>query len=170
MLDLPELTKIPDDAVSQVPELFKIFKRDFIDNITYFMAYPVVVPRPKEGEKYPEIFWHIISRQERKGSRSSDSRGIDYERAKRLCWLKPIIQNFRNSDITCWRCKEFDKKAGKEIYKYYLWYKNGKFLVILKSIETKTKKFFIATSFYVFERNVEYFEEMYKKGEKFPWA
>ena len=61
MLNLPELVKIPNDAISQVPELFKIFKRDFIDNVTYFMAYPVIIPRPREGEIYPEIFWHIIS-------------------------------------------------------------------------------------------------------------
>ena len=61
MLNFPELVKIPDDAISQVPELFKIFKRDFIDNVTYFMAYPVIIPRPREGEIYPEIFWHIIS-------------------------------------------------------------------------------------------------------------
>ena len=115
MLNLPELVKIPDDAISQVPELFKIFKRDFIDNVTYFMAYPVIIPRPREGEIYPEIFWHIISRQEQKGSKSNDTRGIDYERAKRLCWIKPIIQNFRDEEITCWKTKEFDKKAGKEL-------------------------------------------------------
>ena len=62
--------------------------------------------------------------------------------------------------------KEFDKKAGKELDRYYLWYKNGKFLVILKCVETKTKKFFIATSFYVFDRNIEHYEELCKKGEK----
>lgn len=166
MLNLPELVKIPDDAISQVPELFKIFKWDFIDNVTYFMAYPVIIPRPREGDIYPEIFWHIISRQEQKGSKSNNTRGIDYERAKRLCWIKPIIQNFRDEEITCWKTKEFDKKAGKELDRYYLWYKNGKFLVILKCVETKTKKFFIATSFYVFDRNIEHYEELCKKGEK----
>lgn len=48
MLVLPELAKIPEGALAQVPELFKIFRRDFIDNITYFMAYPVIVPRPNK--------------------------------------------------------------------------------------------------------------------------
>lgn len=166
MLNLPELVKIPDDAISQVPELFRIFKRDFIDNITYFMAYPVIIPRPKEEEKYPEIFWHIISKQGKKGSKSNETREIDYERAKRLCWIKPVIQNYRDEEITGWKSKEFDKNAGKELEKYYLWYKNGKFLVILKCIQTKTKKFFIATSFYVFENNVKHFEELCEKGEK----
>lgn len=166
MLELPELAKISEDALEQIPELFKIFKKDFIDNITYFMAYPVIIPRPNQNEKYPEIFWHIISKQEQRGSKSNATRGIDYERAKRLCWIKPIIQQFREPEITCWRAKEFDKKAGKENYKYYFWYKNGKFIVILKCVETKTKKFFIATAFYVFKNNIGYYEKLYDKGEK----
>ena len=35
MLQLPEKIQIPDDAITQIPELFKIFKKDFIDNKTY---------------------------------------------------------------------------------------------------------------------------------------
>ncbi len=58
------------------------------------------------------------------------------------------------------------KYAGKENYKYYFWYKKGKFIVILKCVEKRTKKFFIATAFYVFDSNIEYYEELYAKGEK----
>lgn len=166
MLQLPEKIQIPEDAISQVPELFKVFKRDFIDNKTYFMAYPVIIAQPKHGETYPEVFWHIISQQSQKGSKSNNTRLIDYKRAKRLCWIKPIIQQYKDEQITSWRAKEFDKNAGKEIYKYYFWYKEGKFIVILKCIETKTKKFFIATSFYVFDNNVTYYEGLYSNGEK----
>lgn len=166
MLQLPDKIQIPDDALKQVPELFKIFKKDFIDNTTYFMAYPVIVAKPKEGEKYPEIFWHIISQQSKKGCKNNDTRLIDYKRAKRLCWIKPIIQQYKDEKITSWKMKEFDKKSGKDIYKYYLWYKDGKFIVVLKCIKTKTKKFFIATAFYVFENNVKHFEELCSNGEK----
>lgn len=166
MLQLPEKIQIPDDAITQIPELFKIFKKDFIDNKTYFMAYPVIVAPPKNGETYPEVFWHIISQQTQKGSKSNNTRLIDYKRAKRLCWIKPIIQQYKDEQLTSWRSKEFDKNTGKEIYKYYFWYKEGKFMVILNCIETKTKKFFIATSFYVFDSNVAYYEELSSKGEK----
>ncbi len=166
MLQLPEKIQIPENALEQVPELFKVFKKDFIDNITYFMAYPVIIAKPKEGEIYPEIFWHIISQQFKKGYKNNDTRLIDYKRAKRLCWIKPIIQQYKDEQITSWRLKEFDKKSAKEIYKYYLWYKEGKFLIVLKCIETKTKKFFIATAFYVFESNVKHFEDLSNKGEK----
>lgn len=166
MLQLPEKIQIPDDAITQIPELFKIFKKDFIDNKTYFMAYPVIVAPPKNGETYPEVFWHIISQQTQKGSKSNNTRLIDYKRAKRLCWIKPIIQQYKDEQLTSWRSKEFDKNTGKEIYKYYFWYKEGKFMVILNCIETKTKKFFIATSFYVFDSNIAYYEELSNKGEK----
>lgn len=165
MLQLPDKITIPEDAIKQVPELFSIFKKDFIDNKTYFMAYPVIVSPPKKGEQYPEVFWHIISQQSQKESKSNDTRLIDYKRAKRLSWIKPIIQQYKDEQITSWRSKEFDKKAGKEIYKYYFWYKEGKFIVVLKCVETKTKKFFIATAFYVFDSNVSHFEELCKKGE-----
>lgn len=166
MLQLPEKIQIPDDAITQIPELFKIFKKDFIDNKTYFMAYPVIVAPPRNGETYPEVFWHIISQQTQKGSKSNNTRLIDYKRAKRLCWIKPIIQQYKDEQLTSWRSKEFDKNTGKEIYKYYFWYKEGKFMVILNCIETKTKKFFIATSFYVFDSNIAYYEELSNKGEK----
>lgn len=166
MLQLPEKIQIPDDAITQIPELFKTFKKDFIDNKTYFMAYPVIVAPPKNGETYPEVFWHIISQQTQKGSKNNNTRLIDYKRAKRLCWIKPIIQQYKDEQLTSWRSKEFDKNTGKEIYKYYFWYKEGKFMVILNCIETKTKKFFIATSFYVFDSNIAYYEELSNKGEK----
>lgn len=39
-------------------------------------------------------------------------------------------------------------------------------MIVLKCIETKTKKFFIATAFYVFESNVKHFEDLSNKGEK----
>ena len=166
MLQLPEKIQISDDALSQIPELFKIFKNDFIDNKTYFMAYPILVAPPKKGEIYSEVFWHIISKQSQKGSKSNNTRLIDYKRAKRLCWIKPIIQQYKDEKITSWRSKDFDKKAGKEIYKYFFWYKEGKFIVILKCIERKSKKFFIATSFYVFDNNVAHYDELCKNGEK----
>lgn len=166
MLQLPDKIQISEDALKQVPELFSIFKKDFIDTKTYFMAYPIIVAQPKNGEIYPEVFWHIISQQAEKGSTSNDTRLIDYKRAKRLCWIKPIIQQYKDEQITSWRSKVFDKKSGKEIYKYYFWYKEGKFIVVLKCIETKTKRFFIATAFYVFDSNVKHFEELCSNGEK----
>lgn len=170
MLILPEKIQITDDAISQIPELFKIFKKDFIDTKTYFMAYPVIVSRPRKDEIYPEVFWHIISQQSQKRSKSNNTRLIDYKRAKRICWIKPIIQQYKDEQITCWRSKEFDRNTGKEIYKYYFWYKEGNYIVILNCIETKSKIFFIATAFYVKKENIEYYEGLYKNGEKMPWA
>lgn len=111
------------------------------------------------------MYWHIISKQSQKGSKSNNTRLIDYKRAKRLCWIKPIIQQYKDELITSWRSKDFYKKAGKEIYKYFFWYKEGKFIVILKCIERKFKKFFIATSFYVFDNNVAHYEELYRNEE-----
>ena len=165
MLQLPEKIQIPDDAITQIPELFKTFKKDFIDNKTYFMAYPVIVAPPKNGETYPEVFWHIISQQTQKGSKNNNTRLIDYKRAKRLCWIKPIIQQYKDEQLTSWRSKEFDKNTGKEIYKYYFWYKEGKFMVILNCIETKTKKFFIAILFFVFFNIIAYYFYFVFNGE-----
>lgn len=166
MLQLPETIQIPDDALKQVPELFKIFKKDFIDNKTYFMAYPVIIAPPKKGEIYPEVFWHVISQQSKKGSKSNNTRLIDYKRAERICWIKPIIQQYKDEQLTTWCSKEFDKNSGKEILKYYLWFKDGKYMVVLKCIESKTKKYFIATAFYVKDSNIVYFENLCSNGLK----
>ena len=32
--------------------------------------------------------------------------------------MKPIIQQYKDEQLTTWKSKEFDKNLGKEIYKY----------------------------------------------------
>lgn len=142
---------------------YEVYSNDFITNKTIFKSLPVTTGRIKDGEKYPSTFWHIISGHEKE---ITNGRAIDYKRAKRIPWIKPIIENYNDPILLCWKSLEFDKSSGKEIMKYYFWYKEGNYIIVLKEIKTKTIKYFLATAFYVFERNVEHYKDLYEKGDK----
>lgn len=165
MLKLPELLEIPQDIESIIPSLFEVFKTDFIDSPVYFLSDPVVIPRPKNEDDYPDVFWHIITKQE-----NPKGRLFDFERAKRLVWLRPMIEGFREPEILKWRSLEFDKNSGKVVQKYYLWYKNGQYLTVLKHVCRNGSRYYIATAFYVFRSNEQHFLNQYNAGEKFPWT
>ena len=109
----------------------------------------------KDGQ-YEEGFWHIITI-------GKDQRLLDYKRAKRIIWIKPIIENFEHSSVLKWSEERLDKK-GKKIKKTYIWFRDGKFLIVLKELP---RKYFLTTAFYVTgSRNDRYYYEKYKKAEK----
>ncbi len=144
-----------------VKQLFQIFFKDFIETKPYFRAKPVVFDNTRNESIYPEGFWHIITRTD---YTQNGERLLDYKRAKRLPWLKSMIQQWNHPALLCWCSLEFDKSAGHEIEKYYIWYVKGKYLTVLKE---KKGKYFLATAFYVTsERDEARYREKYNKGRK----
>mgnify|MGYP000885106403 CR=1 FL=1 len=158
-LQLPEKIYL-DDAISYkqlVSQLFKIFKADLIDTKPYFRARPVVFDNTYKDSDYPEGFWHVITRGKR-------DRRVDFKRAKRLPWLKYLIQQWNHPELRCWSALEYSEHAGHEIMKYYIWYFEGKYLIVLKEIPGR---YFLTTAFHVTgPREQKRFEEKYKLGNK----
>jgi len=158
VLNLPEKLELdgtPDEIFSM---LYDVFKKDLISHRLCYRGCPVIFDNRKINSVYEEGFWHIITR-------GRDQRVLDYRRAKRICWIRPIIQSSPHKEILYWIEEDNDKK-GKRVQKHYFWYEKGRYIIILKQIPNKTK-YFLLTAFYITgDRNNTYYKKKYQNAQK----
>jgi hypothetical protein len=119
--------------------LYEVFKQDFILRRPFYRGLPVVFDNNKIGSDYEEGFWHVITS-------GKTERELDYKRAKRLPWLRFIIEHYSDPDILCWQEEDLDNRRGQMVKKHFCWYEKGEYLVILKE---RPGKYFLATAFHV---------------------
>ena len=120
--------------------LYSVFERDFIRSRPRFNGLPVIFDNRRIDSEYEEGFWHIITRME------SEGRVIDYKRAKRLPWLRPLIELGEDPDVLRWREEDIDRHRGTMVGKHFIWYEPGSYLIILKE---RPGRYFLATAFHV---------------------
>lgn len=157
MIDfLPVKLYLEGSSDEIITKLYSIFENDIKNTILMYKHLPVIYDNCKNDSDYEEGFWHLISR-------GKNDRRFDFKRAKRLPWLRPIIENSTHPEFLKWI--EYDlNKRGKRVRKTYIWYRAGGYLIILKEIP---KKYFLTTAFYVNgSRNDNYYWEKYKKAKK----
>jgi len=119
--------------------LYTFFKNDFIDNKT-FLANTIYIDPKSQNKKddKEEVFWHIITREDKKIKK----RILDFDRAKRIRWIKPIIENHDLKEIKMFYHFESNRKI-----RLYLWLENKDFVVILQKLGSKSS--YLVTSFYI---------------------
>lgn len=143
-----------DPTAAQLNELLDAYEYDFVHNDLYINGLKVkVVNKPSnvEGfEGYPETFVHLITRKGEKGKRL-----FDRHRANKIHWIRCILENRKDEEITFFQYPEDDGTLRD-----YFWYKEENFLVIMEKI---TPDYMVITSFYIDnKRNKEYFENKEK--------
>lgn len=133
---LSGLTNDPSDE--QKNQLYKAFQQDFEsgDLIINGLKVKVVLAKSKvEGfETYPETFVHMVTRKNNSGKRRFDKR-----RANKIHWVRKILENHSEPEITYF---EFLESDGS-IHDYY-WLKDEDFIVIMKKM---TPNYTIVTAF-----------------------
>lgn len=147
MIDLDDLEELFDDlgfgepTTEQIFKMYGIFLNDFVRNTLYvkgrevrYKTNPSIHPlfRGKHG-----AFEHVVTRQ----SKIRGKREFDQQRANRIHWIRPILENLDDDRI--WY---FEKENEDNENQEYYWYESKNFLVILKPIEPDV---FLVTSFYV---------------------
>lgn len=156
---LPPKLELDGSYDRLVAVLFEVFQADFIGSRPWFESMPVVFDDRCIDSEYPEGFWHVITRSE------SEGRILDYKRAKRLPWLRPLLEFGPDEDILRWTEDDFDRRRGALRRKHFIWYERGSYLIILKEIP---RRYFLATAFHVTgEREHERYMRKYlaqKKG------
>lgn len=146
MQDLPLIlsdeTKI--NAVD-IETLYKIFKKDFIDNqaiLNINSINYIITVKPEincdcpfaMGNK-PERFWHIITKKEYDSKKRNNPCPEDKEknrvysasRAKRIHWIKQTIDNVANEHI-----KYFFEDYGEPTH--FIWDTKRFFIVLIKHL------------------------------------
>ena len=106
----------------RLTELYEIFVRDFIQNPCYYEKNKIVFDKNKSiNGKKEDGFWHLITHED-----EIIGRIPEYKRAKRLHWIRPIIENYNNPNIVNFDYSEGNNKIriigagfwrkGKQIY------------------------------------------------------
>jgi hypothetical protein len=154
---LPEKLDLNGAFEEIVSLLYSVFERDVKQHKIFYQSLPVVFDDRKIDSEYEEGFWHIITRGK------SDERLLDFKRAKRIVWLRPLIHNSEHPELLKWLESDLDKK-GQLVRKTCIWYKEGGYLIILKEIP---RRYFLTTAFYVTgERNERYYLKKYSEAQK----
>lgn len=125
----------------QLELLYERFRTDFIDNICTVDGANIIVKeqssRVRDYEDFGETFVHVITRE----SKLKRQRNFDPDRANRIHWIRPILENSDAPEI-----RYFEYEEGDRSIKKYYWYEDQNFLVILKPI---SKNLLLVTSFYI---------------------
>lgn len=154
---LPDKVFIPDpfNFHRVVAELYKIFERDVKWGDLKYKNLRVFYDNRSIDSPYEEGFWHVIERG--KGDRT-----LDLKRAKRLPWIKPLIEHSDDPRLLKWVENGIDRRGNLEEVTY-IYYQEEQYLVILKD---KRKGFFLATAFYVIGYNRQKYYQKYQKAQK----
>jgi hypothetical protein len=160
----PYFDSLNENEEEKIDELHAVFQDHFLDNIFYYGKMRVVVKRhfyrhekdglPAHFSRYFEKFVHIVSRtiDNKKGQKKREFRA---ERANRIHWIKPILENSGDRRITCFRNREADQSIRE-----YFWFREKDFMVILEEV---LPDYVMITCFCVDNENVKYFESKLAK-------
>ena len=164
--------------VASIEELFTICKRDFIDTQTCLtkdeQSFTINVkkenccPCPFGNTPKPERFWHIITKDEYNQrvrnnpclEAKEKNRKYDVARAKRIHWIKIIIDNWQSDkDI-----KHFYQRRGNK-KNLIIWHTKRDFLIIIRK-ESNSSDRFLISSYLIFRSEIRRYAKQLKEYEE----
>ena len=140
------------DSNRYLDALYKIFKRDFIDNPIIFNGKPVDIIHEKYFRDKERSFWHIISEGEEDANRE-----INVERCAALPYAKALIIDDGNCEKYRTWIKWHDKTNKN---RYYIWCLVANYMVIL---EDRGPNYKLITAYNVLPCKVKCYEKDYQK-------
>lgn len=146
--DLFDDLDIERPTVEQLYRLYGIFLNDFVRTKLMIKGKELTVNESKSSHPMfkgkAETFVHIITRK----NRYTGKRIFDRERANRIHWIRPVLENASDNSIFC-----FERINDQGENQYFYWFKERDFIVILREIKPSL---LLITSFCVdtIERNM----------------
>ncbi|HZL11560.1 MAG TPA: hypothetical protein VFC65_16375 [Prolixibacteraceae bacterium] len=127
--DLFEDLDVEYPSTAQSYRMYGIFLTDFIKNPMLIDGKRLKVNENSSKHPLfkgkPEGFVHLVTRE----SKYSGKRNFDNQRANRIHWVKPLLENASNFNV-----KYFERINDKGFNQRYYWLKKKDFLVILREI------------------------------------
>src|SRR5690554_2307336 len=132
---------IEGPSPEQMYQLYGVFLRDIVRNPV--MIDGLELSYNKSISKHPVCrgkmvaFEHIITRE----SKYKGKRDFDRERANKIHWIKPIIENVNDA-----RIKYFESVNDEGYNQRFCWYEEKGYLVIIRELNPE---YFLITAFCV---------------------
>jgi len=159
-----------------IEKLFNIFKRDFIDNQTILQKEDISFDIDVKADKLcpcpfgnnvskPERFWHIITITENKVKHKNNpcpdkiekNRKYDEARAKRIHWIKILIDNWQTDDDIEYFYQKRENKVN-----LIIWHIKKDFLVIIRKLSHTNDKFLVS-SYLIYRSEIRRYEKQLKE-------
>ena len=137
---LPPILNLDGDWDSILSRLYAVFVKDFKETQTYHRGIKIIYNGTikADGLGKEEGFWHVVSTLDDSGERL-----IDYPRAKRLPWAKPLMESSERPETKVWQYREGTADKGSRTY---IWLEYYNYALIL---QRKKNVFYWVTAFYV---------------------
>lgn len=147
---------IDEPTDKQLKEMYHIYKTDICKIV---FKEEVIVVNKNRSRHYicrgmNQTFEHLITRR----SIHSGKRHFDAQRANRLHWIRPIIENYDNPVINY-----FEEKNDDGQLQYFFHYYERDFIVILRDLPNGRM---LITSYYVDAYRKNYFRRKYERYRK----
>lgn len=140
-LKLPDLLLMESyngDWIKYYEEVYKIFKKDFIDSRTEYKGRPVNLKKHPIVDGKECTFYHLTHEGNDENERKPNIR-----RMERIRWPKFIIKNSEDSYLKIW------KNVRKRDKRILIWHTKEKYLLVLADRE----KYVLPWTAYVIEQN-----------------
>jgi hypothetical protein len=138
---LPDLLEMEGSWEDILNRLYSVFSRDFKGDQVKHREIIVLYDRRilTDGQEKEEGFWHVVSIWDR----LHRQRLIDYRRAERLPWARPLMESPERMEIRVF--DHFEGPRDKGIRRY-IWLEDYDYVLIL---QRRKKAFFWITAFYM---------------------
>ena len=129
--DLFDIEDLSIDAPTseQLFTMYGIFLKDFVNNKITVLGRELSINTSKSSHRdfknKAETFVHVITRK----SDYSNKRHYDRNRANRIHWIRPILENANDPRIKC-----FQRLNGDNENQHYFYYDDEAFMVILREV------------------------------------
>ena len=161
----PYFDSLSEEDEEKLDELHSIFQNDFCNNPFSINGINVKVKihpynhkkdnLPEHFSRYYEKFVHVITRKIN-NNKGNKKREFIEERANRIHWMRPILENHTDKRITYFQSIENDGTIRD-----YFWFKAKKYIVILEEV---LPDYILITGFCVDNKNYSYFLRKEKNG------
>lgn len=128
--------------------LATVWRADFQQGVVEFRGIPVTWDHGwRHDARMEDGFWHVVS----KDSTGDGARTLDLERACRLSWLAPLLNNSEDAAVLAW---ENSERHGRP--RTTVWLERGDYVAVLEARERADMLVMqLVTAFWVMGRATE---------------
>jgi hypothetical protein len=158
----PQLVLAGSSISDDYAKLYEVFERDFISSAhavvdgSRVIVNNVIDPSVDGGYTYG--FTHLVTHGQGAG------RSIDYERARKLPWVRAILDNCAQPEVTAF----YVQYAKDE--RLYLWLTDYDFVVVLKKLKSRSEREsptkIIVTGYHVYSQGRRTLQRLYGRSSR----
>ena len=116
---LPDVISFTDygcNWTEYLNKIHEIFKNDFVNSKPLYNNKPVLFDN-RLVNNFSACFWHLITEDKDQDFDRISEENVSLLRCERLCWIRPMIENFNDPAVSSWENKR--KRKTNTVFKRF---------------------------------------------------